>query len=342
VGTFGNGLMRFQAGRSHQFAPTVGSPARIDKVTALLEDRRGDVWVGTYYSLYKGTETNWVVPVSVGERELRAPVAALIESRNGGLWAACHGLGVLRLGARGTNWITRHEGLPTHLVRALHEDADGSLWIGTEAGLCWWRDGRITTFTTEHGLTDSTVSQILDDGAGHLWLGSRRGLMRIARLELSAVAEGRQASAEVLACGHGEGMLSEECSGGFSPAGLRSTDGRLWFPTARGLVMVDPAEWELGLNPSPPPVHLEEVRADGRLVARPHVAPGPVQARQVARHAPAGVCLHRAEPDGARACSLSASAGGIRYQLDRRRQRALDGLCQIAGGPLSFPGDGVQ
>ena len=281
VGTFGNGLMRFHAGRSNQFAPTVGSPARIDKVTALLEDRRGDVWVGTYYSLYKGTETNLVVPVSVGERELRAPVAALIESRDGGLWAACHGLGVLRLHASGTNWITRHEGLPTHLVSALYEDSDGSLWIGTAAGLCWWRDGKVTTFTTAHGLTDANISQILDDGGGHLWLGSRRGLMRIARRELEAIAEGRQTSAEVFACGLGEGMPSEECSGGFSPAGIRSADGRLWFPTARGLVMVDPAELERGLNPSPPPVYIEEVRADGRLVAQLHV-PGRVEAKSAA------------------------------------------------------------
>jgi ligand-binding sensor domain-containing protein/two-component sensor histidine kinase len=272
VGTFGNGLIRFHAGRSNLFAPTVGSPARIDKVTALLEDRGGDVWVGSYYSLYKGTETNLVVPVTVGAQELRSPIAALIESQGGGLWVACRGLGVLRLGPRKTNWITRQEGLPTHLVRALHENSDASLWIGTEAGLCWWRDGQVTTFTTEHGLTDANISQILDDRAGNLWLGSRRGLMRIAKEELVAVAEGRRSSVEVLACGLGEGMLSEECSGGFSPAGLRSTDGKLWFPTTRGLVMVDPAEWKLGLNPTPPPVYIEEVRADGHPVARPHVA----------------------------------------------------------------------
>jgi ligand-binding sensor domain-containing protein/two-component sensor histidine kinase len=273
VGTFGSGLIRFHGGSSNHFAPTVGSPARIDKVMALLEDRTGDVWVGTYYSLYKGTETNRVVPVSVGERELRAPVTALIESREGGLWAACHGLGVLRLAEGRTNWITRREGLPTHLIRTLYEDAAGSLWIGTEAGLCWWRQGQATTFTREHGLTDANISQILEDNAGNLWLGSRRGLMRIAKRDLRAVAEGRQSSAEVFACGRGEGMLSEECSGGFSPAGLRTKDGKLWFPTAKGLVMVDPSELQQKLNPTPPPVFIEEVRADGRLVERPYRMP---------------------------------------------------------------------
>jgi signal transduction histidine kinase len=273
VGTFGSGLIRFHGGSSNHFAPTVGSPARIDKVMALLEDRTGNVWVGTYYSLYKGTKTNSVVPVSVGQRELRAPVTALIESREGGLWAACHGLGVLRLAEGKTNWITRREGLPTHLIRTLHEDAAGSLWIGTEAGLCWWHQGKVTTFTIEHGLTDANISQILEDNADNLWLGSRRGLMRIAKRDLRAVAEGRRSSAEVFACGRGEGMLSEECSGGFSPAGLRTKDGKLWFPTAKGLVMVDPSELQQKLNPTLPPVFIEEIRADGRLVERPYVTP---------------------------------------------------------------------
>jgi signal transduction histidine kinase len=252
----------------------VGSPARIDKVMALLEDRAANVWVGTYYSLYKATGTNVLTQVEVGERELRAPITALIESRSNGLWAACHGLGVLRLGQDGTNWLTRHDGLPTHLVRTLYEDSAGALWIGTEAGLCWWRNGRATTFTSAQGLTDDTVSQILEDDNENLWLGGRRGIMRVAKADLRAVADGRRSSLEVFVCGQGEGMLSLECSGGFCPAGLKTKDGRLWFPTAKGLVMVEPSALRQAMNSSPPPVYIEEARADGRLFARPHAAPG--------------------------------------------------------------------
>jgi ligand-binding sensor domain-containing protein/signal transduction histidine kinase len=274
VGTFGNGLMRFHSGSSNQFTPTVGSPARIDKVMALLEDRAATIWVGTYYSLYKATGTNVLVQAEVGERELRAPITALIESRNNALWVACYGLGVLRLGQDGTNWLTRHDGLPTHLVRTLYEDSAGALWIGTEAGLCWWRNGRATTFTSAQGLTDDTVSQILEDDNENLWLGGRRGIMRVAKADLRAVADGRRSALEVFVCGQGEGMLSLECSGGFCPAGLKTKDGRLWFPTAKGLVMVEPSALRQAMNPSPPPVYIEEARADGRLVARPHAAAG--------------------------------------------------------------------
>jgi ligand-binding sensor domain-containing protein len=172
IGTFGNGLMRFHRGETTSFRPTVGSPARIDKVTALLEDRAGQVWLGTFYSLYKVTGSNVVVPVLVDGRELRSPITALHEDRENRLWVACHGLGLVRVGlsANSTNgranvieWLTRRQGLPSDLVRTLHEDATGTLWIGTEAGLCRWRNGKVSTFTTAHGLADDTISQILED-----------------------------------------------------------------------------------------------------------------------------------------------------------------------------------
>ncbi|MBI4606697.1 MAG: ATP-binding protein [Planctomycetes bacterium] len=278
VGTFGNGLFRLHGGKTTRFVPSVGTPARIDKVLALAEDRAGDVWVGTFYSLYKcglseAPGTNVLTQVLVDGRELRAPIVALLESQAGGMWVACEGLGVARLLQGKATWLTRGEGLPTHFVRSLHEDAAGALWIGTASGLCCSRQGRITTFTEAHGLVGGGVSQILEDDAGDLWLGSNRGILRVAKSELHAVADGRRASLEVFTCGRGEGMLSAECSGGYCPAGLRTRDGKLWFPTAKGLVMVDPSHLRRRADPAPP-VYIEEVRADGRLVARPHPAPG--------------------------------------------------------------------
>jgi hypothetical protein len=56
-------------------------------------------------------------------------------------------------------------------------------------------------------------------------------------------------------------MKSNECSGVSQPAATRLPDGRLVFPTTRGIVIVDPER--LRRNETPPPVHVEEVIADG-------------------------------------------------------------------------------
>lgn len=262
VGTFGNGLTRFKNGKATHFQPSVGTVARIDKVNTMLEDRTGQVWVGTFYSLYKATSTNVLVPVLVDGREVRAPVTAVLQDRSGAIWVAFDGMGLARLSEGNTLWLTRREGLPVHFVRALHEDRTGTLWIGTPAGLCSWRDGKVSTFTTEHGLADNTISQILEDDAANLWLGSNRGIMRVALEELAAVADGRKAAVSVFLCGQREGMVSEQSS--FSPAALKGCDGKLWFPTDKGLVLVEPAQLRANLSTNPPPVYIEELRAEGR------------------------------------------------------------------------------
>jgi diguanylate cyclase (GGDEF)-like protein len=68
-------------------------------------------------------------------------------------------------------------------------------------------------------------------------------------------------------------MKSAECNGGFTPSGFRTADGQLWFPTMRGVAVVDPAR--LHLNKLPPPVKVERVILNGRPqdVERPVVVP---------------------------------------------------------------------
>jgi signal transduction histidine kinase len=62
-----------------------------------------------------------------------------------------------------------------------------------------------------------------------------------------------------------DGMRSPECNTVGWPSGLRSRDGRLWFPTIRGAVAYDPNH-EVAPAAPPPPVLFEEVRVDGRTV----------------------------------------------------------------------------
>ena len=138
------------------------------------------------------------------------------------------------------------------------------LWIGTDGGLARLERGRLTSYTRAQGLPDEVISQILDDHSGNLWLGSNRGIFRIARRELEAIASGGGASLNVVAYGRADGMENAQCTGGFHPAGLRTRDGKLWFSTVKGLVMVDPAT--IPRNDLPPRVLIESVRLNGEEI----------------------------------------------------------------------------
>ncbi len=228
-------------------------------VTALCEDGRGGLWLGTgkggllHYS--DGVFTPFAGRVAWGT------VTALTLEPDGTLWIGSSAGGLSRV--RGNNFenFSSDSGFPSSHIRTLCLDKDGTLWIGTGgAGLIRLKKGRIDLFTMRQGLGDDTVSQILEDDAGHLWLGCNRGIFRCGKAELEALADGKAAFIHTRAYGVTDGMLTEECAGGSSPAGLKLRSGQLCFPTLRGLVVIDPCQQETDVQP--PRVMVEEVRVD--------------------------------------------------------------------------------
>ena len=70
---------------------------------------------------------------------------------------------------------TTADGLVSNYVSSILADqSDGSVWIGTEAGLSRFRDGRFVTFPTNDGST-LAVRVVHRDTDGSLWIGSVQG-----------------------------------------------------------------------------------------------------------------------------------------------------------------------
>jgi len=255
------GLHRYAGGVYTTFGAAHGLPQTA--VRAVLEDRRGALWVGLddggLYRLQDGRVTAFSQKDGLGSPEVRA----LLEDRRGVLWVATYG-GLARF--QDGRFVTygRERGLSVEFARSLHEDADGTLWVGTYGGgLNRFRDGRFTAFTTRQGLLSDVIYQILEDDDGNLWMSCNKGVFRVSKLDLQAVAEGRLHGVRAIAYDEGDGMRSRECNGG-GPAGARTRDGRLWFPTLQGLAMFDPAR--NSSNTTPPPVVIEDLVVDGRML----------------------------------------------------------------------------
>jgi ligand-binding sensor domain-containing protein/signal transduction histidine kinase len=258
VGTWGGGLFRMQ-GREVKSFPIARS-GNDEPVVALCENREGGVWVGTmqgglklfYHDLVREFTTNGL-PAQ--------PVTALVQEPEGRLWIGTSGGGLYQFARGQFSALTRRDGLPSNFIRTLFRDEKGVLWIGTGGGLARLADARIDAFTRAQGLPDEVISQILEDDRGNLWIGCNQGIFRVARRELESVAAGGTTQVNPIRYGLAEGMESLECTGGFHPAGLKTRDGKLWFSTVKGLVMVDPER--ISVNEAPPVVRLEEVVVDG-------------------------------------------------------------------------------
>ena len=153
-------------------------------------------------------------------------------------------------------------------VTTIFDDGRGSLWLGGRVpGLTRFRirDGRVTRYTEDDGLFDDIPSHILADDSGSLWMSATSGIYRVTRQSLDDFADGRTATVSATRFGTVDGMKVSAASPPLSqPSGVRTRDGRLWFCTQKGVVIVDPKH--LIRNSLMPPVVLEEVVADGRTI----------------------------------------------------------------------------
>ncbi len=189
-------------------------------------------------------------------------VKIILKSRNGGYWIGTYS-GIALMNDEKITAYTEKDGLAGNQVRALFEDADGTLWIGTyDSGLSRFKDGKFTNYNKENGLFSNGVFEILPDDAGNFWMSSNQGIYRVSRAELNDFADGKSRFITSVAFGKADGMLNAEANGGGQPTGLKTKDGRLWFPTQDGAAIVNPKA--VKFNPLPPPVVIESARIDNQ------------------------------------------------------------------------------
>lgn len=227
-------------------------------IYAIHADRAGALWFGGdgLRRFKDGVLKRFTVADGLAGNDVKV----VIEARAGGLWIGTYdGLTHYKDG-KFTSW-READGLPSRTIRALYEDADGTLWIGSyDGGLARFKDGKFTRYDTKTGLPNDGAFQILEDENRNFWISSNRGIYRVSRDELNDYADGKRQTVAAIAYGKSDGMLNAECNGGRSPAGVKTRDGRLWFPTQDGTAVIDPQA--VKANPLSPPVVIETVKID--------------------------------------------------------------------------------
>jgi diguanylate cyclase (GGDEF)-like protein len=273
VGTYTSGLARVRGRRIDAFAKAEGLPG-LD-VRVILEDRHGTIWVATTSGVATSRDGRRFEPLVTPDGILLNAVVCLLEDRRGALWFGTSGDGLVRYDAAGFKELTTRDGLVSDRVAALHEDAEGSLWIGSAwSGLNRLKDGVLTAIRPEDGLAEGRAQVILEDRLGGLWLTGNKGFQRLLKRELIAASAGHPGSIHPLAFGLADGLRSASFASGQQPAGSIGPDGRIWLPSYRGVVVVDPGR--IPPPPHPPGVRLEEVIIDGApRVAREGLEIGP-------------------------------------------------------------------
>ena len=272
AGTWGGGFF-IKAG--DQFVHPSGENNLFLPVPVLLPDSEGGMYVGTGSGLlyYRDGKINWLRGNGYNPTN---SVRSLLRDDDGTIWYGTAGEGLFRLSRGSIKQYQKNDGLPNNFIQCLHRDEEGTIWIGTlGGGLGRLKNGQFATISQNQGLSDNVICDIEDDGHGYFWISSYGGIFRVNKAELNRCANGLSSAIQCVNFGISDGMPTLECSGGFQPAGVKLPDGRLWFPTSRGIVQVDPQNTTT--NTLPPPVIIEDFLVDDQIIKRSSIAGSPVK-----------------------------------------------------------------
>jgi len=256
-----NGLMRRTKGKL-TFFPNVDGIS--NHVICVYEDKRGNIWIGTRIGLYRFSNGNFEhYPMNDGSSH--NIIRALHEDREGNFWIGTFGGGLKRMRKGTFTAFTTRNGLSSNIAGPIYEDKEGTLWIGSiGGGLTRLKDGKFTAYTVAQGLYDDNVYAILEDEQENLWMSCNNGVFCVRRKDLNDFAAGKIYALTCKSFNEADGMKSSECNGGNQTSGAKTSEGKLWFPTTMGVVMVDPAA--KGMNTVAPPAVIERVLIDKQTV----------------------------------------------------------------------------
>lgn len=161
------GLVRLLPdGRQIHYAIRTSHPT--DTIWALLLDKEKRLWLGHQAGLmvFRPEPASLVTTNEVNleqvAREFKEGALALPE---GGL--------LLPDAAGKAAWFTIESGLANNNVQALHQSADGRVWIGTRGGGLSIFDGkRFLNYAASQGL-NNRINDLAEDHAGNLWIGTQ-------------------------------------------------------------------------------------------------------------------------------------------------------------------------
>jgi signal transduction histidine kinase len=252
VGT-GKGINRLHNGRLIASYPMPDEP-----VSALYRDPQGTLWAGTAKGLrYLSGST--FLPSHLGLLADHRAVYALSASHSVRLFASAAGPSLSYLKDNQPRFQDLETSQP---VSCFFFDPTRHVgWLGTlGSGLLHWKNGVFTHIRIKDGLYDNRIYAILRDDNANLWLASSKGIFRVSEQELEDFVDNK--TRYVTSLPFTTGQLRFECRSGVQPAACRTHDGRLWFSTTNGLVVVDPRK--LVSNTAPPPVEITSALINGR------------------------------------------------------------------------------
>lgn len=250
-----------------------------EDVFGIAEDGRGDLWAesGEYGLLHLDKNGNQVEDF---KRKVGG-IALAFDPNRDGIWVTFSGGGLYLF--KDGKFVEKYgtkAGLGEGIVRDPQVDSDGGVWASARVGLVHLKNAKISVLNRKNGLPCDGVHWMRRDRDHNVWLYTECGLVAFSENDLSAwIADPSHTVTVLHHFDNTDGVESVAYTGWFTPQAATTTDGRILFATSTGLSILDPRN--LNQNTLPPPVHVEEITADGREIKGVGRVSLPVRARNI-------------------------------------------------------------
>ncbi|PIQ08835.1 MAG: hypothetical protein COW71_09665 [Ignavibacteriales bacterium CG18_big_fil_WC_8_21_14_2_50_31_20] len=145
-----------------------------NKVYDIIESYDGFIWFGTSDGLVRFDGNQFKVFNSSNVPKIKANVVRyLYNDKNGKIWAANGGAGLLSISKDKFELISEENGLSLNHVSTITEDKSGKIYIGTYGGgISILQNGKFNYINSKIGLSSDIIYSILVENNGRIWAGT--------------------------------------------------------------------------------------------------------------------------------------------------------------------------
>ena len=193
----------------------------VNTITDIMQDSDGYMYFGTYSGLLRFDGVEYITMNRLYSEKLDFQSARTIYSDyNQDLWIGSNDEGIICLKRNGSvEKYTVKDGLPNNSIRAICEDKNGYIWIGTASGISWINHHQIQPPAGYENVPDDNkfiVNKLYCDTTGRIWILTRteNGLYTYYNGNFEVTNPIKSIENPIITCvnhcGHREGLQFQE------------------------------------------------------------------------------------------------------------------------------------
>jgi signal transduction histidine kinase/ligand-binding sensor domain-containing protein/DNA-binding response OmpR family regulator len=245
-------------------------------ITTFYEDNENRLWIGGWGSLYilelkkkaSNNEANGLIAgfktTSIytdyrpGEIDYPiSPLLSILEIHKNRYLLGTLGAGIIQLEETSKNKFSGKQlainaKLPSNHIKLIYKDEGKNMWIGTNAGLCFWnlKTDSFKIITAKEGLSSDNINNIVEDANSNIWVSTSYGISEIKSKDFS-----------IRNYFYSD---NDKYNQYISNAAALSSDGMVCFSTNEALVLINPDSADVSKNNAP--LYFTDIRIDNNTV----------------------------------------------------------------------------